>query len=96
MGVAAVAERRGHTAACLHRLEDDGIELGGRHAGHDVRHERVEHLGAEPPGLAHAIEPGGAVQADGARAGERGVGGHIVGHGAPYSGWPRVSLQDRA
>ena len=57
----------------------------GGDAGHDVRHQRVEDLGGEPAGPAHAFEPFGAVELDDAVAGLDpvvGGDGDIFGHAA--------------
>ena len=64
LGIAAVAERRGHAAAVERHPVDDVVELLGGDAGNDVRHERVEDLGGEPAGAAHALERFGAVELD--------------------------------
>ena len=64
---------------------DDVVELLGRHAGDDVGHERVEDLGGEAAGAAHAFKPFGAVQLDDAVLGFDaivGSDGDVLSHGA--------------
>ena len=53
------ALRRGHdylftTGGIGHQLEDDVVQLLRGHAWNDVRHERVQYLGGEAAGGAHA------------------------------------------
>ncbi len=86
MRVAAIAERRGHAAAGDRHVADDIVELFGRDAGDDMRHQRVEDLGGEAAGLAHAFEACGPVELDRAIARLRHVfsDGDIFGHGARY------------
>ena len=86
MGVAAIAERRGHTAAGDRHVADDVVELVGAHAGDDVGHQRVEDLGGEAAGLAHALKACGSMELDRAVARLRHVfgDGHIFGHGRRY------------
>ena len=43
---------------------DDVVELLGRDAGDHVGDQRIEDLGGETPGAAHAFEAFGAVQLD--------------------------------
>ena len=65
LGVAAIAERRRHArrrrASCWWTMSSSSC---GRDAGHDVRGERVEDLGGEPAGAAHAFEAFGPVELD--------------------------------
>ena len=84
-GVAAVAERRGHSAALDRHPIDDIVELLRRDSGDDVRRERIEDLGCEPARSAHSFERFGAVKLDDAVAGfDAVVGGDrdILSHGA--------------
>ena len=84
-GIAAVAEGRRDRAGIERHLVDDVVELLRRDARHDVRHERVEDLGRQASGAAHALEALGAMQLDGAVAGfEAVVGGdgNVLSHGA--------------
>ena len=64
LGIAAIAERRREAAGVERHLVDDIVELLRRDAGHDVRRERVEDLGGEPAGAAHAFEALGTVKLD--------------------------------
>ena len=64
---------------------DDVVERLRGDAGDDVRHQRVEDLGGEPAGAAHALEPVGAVELDHAVAGFDpivGGDGDVLSHGA--------------
>jgi hypothetical protein len=75
MRIAAIAERCGNRAAAQRHLADDVVQFFGRHAGHNVRHQRVEDFGREPTGLAHAFKALGSVQFDDPVAGQTGLGG---------------------
>jgi hypothetical protein len=62
--VAAIAERGGDGAARPHFGEHDVVNLLRRHAGHDVRHQRVEDFGGAAAGGAHAGKARRAVELD--------------------------------
>ena len=74
--VAAIAERRRDRAAVERHLAHHVVERGGGDAGLDQRRQRVEDLGGEPPGAAHALERLGAVELDGPVAQDRFVVGN--------------------
>ena len=84
MRIAAIAERGRHRTAVERHLPHQVIDRTRGHARADVRGHFVEDFRREPPGLAHALESGGAVQLDGAiaRKDVRFVHDHIFGHGA--------------
>ena len=71
--IAAIAEGGGDRAAGAHLGEDDVVELAGGDAGHDVGDERVEDLGGDPAGGAHAGKALRAVQLDRAVTADDGV-----------------------
>ena len=83
MGIAAIAQGRGHAAAVERHAPDDVVQFAGRDAGHDMRYQRVEYLGGEPSGLAHASKTGCVIEFDRSRAGDRRIRRHrhIFGHG---------------
>ncbi len=81
-GVTAVAEGRGDRARSDRHAVYDIVELLGRDARNDVRHERIEDLGGEPPGAAHAGEAFGAMELDDAVLGFDAV---VVGDGDIFS-----------
>src|SRR3954467_2120314 len=62
LGVAAIAEGRGDRARFDRHPVDDVVEVLGRHAGDDMRYQRVEDIGSETPGIAHAGKAFGAVK----------------------------------
>ncbi len=70
MRVTAIAQGRGHRAAGDRHVVDDAVDLLGRHARHDMGGERVQDLGGQPPRAPHALEAFGAVELDGAGAGD--------------------------
>ena len=79
----AIAERRGDPAGAKRMLANEVVQLLRGHSGHDVRDERVEDLGREPTGAAHAFESFGTMQLDHAVAGFGAVvcsDGNILGH----------------
>src|SRR6185436_13104242 len=66
--IAAIAQGRGHRARVQGHAMDDVVQLLGGHAGNDVGDERVEDLGGETAGGAHAGKGFGAVELDRAMA----------------------------
>ena len=84
VGEAAIAQRRRDRASGKGLLAHEIVQLAGGHAGHHQRDQRVEDIGGQPAGPAHALEPFRAVQLDRAGAGLRsGVFyGQIVCHAA--------------
>jgi hypothetical protein len=91
-GEAAIAERGRNAASGDHLGMDDLVYLAGGDTGHDVRDERVEHLGGGTAGAPHAFEPLGPVQLDRPASSENfGIGdGQIFGHGADIGPKPRL------
>ena len=69
MRIAAVAQSRRNPATAKCHLADDIVEFFGAHSRHNMRHQRVECLGSEPSGLAHAFEALRPVQFDNPVAG---------------------------
>ena len=66
----------------IHRVvEHQPVDLLGRHARLDMLDQHVEAARDQLPGLAHALEGGGAVDLDLAGLAEGGDGGVDVGHG---------------
>jgi hypothetical protein len=62
--IAAIAQGRRHRAPRPHFREDDLVQLLRRHAGHNVRNQRIKDLGRAAPGGAHAGKALGAMQLD--------------------------------
>ena len=62
--IAAIAERRGDGAGVERHPVDDVVQLLGGDAGDDMGDERVEDVGGEPAGGAHAGKAFGPVQLD--------------------------------
>jgi hypothetical protein len=56
LGVAAVAERRGHGAAGQHEVVNELVDLLGGHARLNMRGDHIERLGSQPSGAAHPLE----------------------------------------
>ena len=97
LGVAAIAERRRDRRRASSIMSvDDVVELAGGDAGHDVRHERVEDLGGEAAGVAHAGKAFGPVELDRAVAGLDpvvGGDGDIFGHERQYRQFGRADVE---
>ena len=82
MRIAAVAQRGRDRPAVECHLSHQVVDGGGGNAGADVRSHLVEDFGGQAPGLAHALEPAGAVELDGAIAQQDVaiVHDHVFGH----------------
>ena len=64
LAVAAIHERCGQRAAIEAERVDQPVDVFGRDAGLDLGAQHIETFGSEPPGLAHALESGRAVELD--------------------------------
>ena len=99
LGIAAVAERRRDGAFAQHVFADDVVELAGRDARNDVRNQRVEDLGRQSAGPAHAGEAFRAMKFDHAVAGfdpVLGTDGDIFGHVPHISALARFCTRNAA
>ena len=61
MAIAAIAEAGRHPAVIERVFEGQLVEIVGGHARCDLGHQKVQHLGRQPPGPAHALEAGFAM-----------------------------------
>ena len=77
LGVAPVVVGGGNGIVRLGEVDDHLVELVRGDAGLDQRHEQVEGLGGQPPGLAHGLEIRRAMELDAGRAGR----GFVFGKG---------------
>jgi hypothetical protein len=80
--IAAITHRRGDAAASDTHAADDVVQLAGGDAGYDIRHQRVQYLRRQPPGLAHSGKAALVVKLDRGGAGGRAFRRHrhIIGH----------------
>ncbi len=78
MGEPAIAQRCRDRAAIQHHLAHEIVNLAGGDAGEHLVHQRIEDVGRQPPGPAHAFEAFRAVQLDGAVAIDGHVGGDVL------------------
>ena len=58
MGIAAIAQRRGHGAAIEGHLAHEVVDRAGGDAGFDHLRDLVEDFRREPPRAAHPFEAG--------------------------------------
>ena len=69
MRVTAVAQSRRNPAPAQCHFAHDIVEFLGSYARHNMRHQRIEYLGGQPSGLAHALKTFGPMQFDNPVAG---------------------------
>jgi hypothetical protein len=82
LGIASIIEWGRHGVVVQGEFHHQLVELGGGHAGANMRRYQIERFGAQPPRPAHGVEALRSMQLDLPGVGNGRDGGIDIGHKA--------------